>query len=418
MRTLTRIQPRKPLIAAAFLLTAWLPTDASASVRTCIKALTAGKLTTDPVGERLVREVAGSIGIHRKITVIACPDGVDKASADEITDDEVAVDVPRGEYIAFNPEWVREVVGDQSEPGQPNRVPAIAVFGHELGHLLYRHFDLNSNKPLRESEAEADHFAGCAVASDGGSWEQLEEFMHRLRSEKDELYPDRLMSLDSALDGFKACRGGNVDASSDYLDMVEDARETPIIALPDGLYCGRTVSDLEIKEVVGISVQPKGCDIDPEGLGFVIENNNPEILPTASANPKRIKARTSCYPVNFRDEAKRFLTMMEDDLSKREHAAECRFTLSYYRLIKSQYLEDLDQISSSNFVAFHQGGDGTAGRMFSIESADGSTKRRKFNLLWSAFDENMVARMKIIGGVFDSGMMDQIFTDKLGARQD
>jgi hypothetical protein len=82
------------------------------------------------------------------------------------------------------------------------------LFGHELGHFLNEHFTARANVPPAQQEEEADRFAGCAVARLGGEWDVLADLLSRLRREKDELYPNRVQSLEAALQGFRRC-GGN-----------------------------------------------------------------------------------------------------------------------------------------------------------------------------------------------------------------
>lgn len=171
----------------------------------CVSEYLAKRKTEQSLGiaaadaERLVSEVGQSIGLRRNVTVVPCP-FAEKAYAwlgkpsDDLTD---------GEYIIYNPDWVREILGR-------DRIQAIALFAHELGHFLNADFTSNINKPRREKERDADHFAGCAVAQLSGDFSKLEDLLSRLRLENDSLYPDRLSALESARKGFEKCGGGRV----------------------------------------------------------------------------------------------------------------------------------------------------------------------------------------------------------------
>ncbi|WP_262298585.1 M48 family metalloprotease [Microvirga sesbaniae] len=146
--------------------------------------------------EELIQEVARSIGLMSNGIVIVPCDQSSKVYAWYAG--ASVIGVPEGEYILFDPTWVREVIGN-------DRVQAIALFGHELGHFLNRHFSARQKVPRKEQETEADRFAGCAVGRMGGNWEALESLLSRLRNERDDLYPDRLKSLEAARLGFDEC---------------------------------------------------------------------------------------------------------------------------------------------------------------------------------------------------------------------
>ena len=148
--------------------------------------------------ERLVVEVAQSIGLNRPVTVVPC-NFAEKAYAWPGSKDS---GTPEAEYIIYNPDWVREVIGQ-------NRFQAVALFGHELAHFLNADFTTRKNVPRPEREADADRFAGCAVAKMGGDFTGLENLLSRIRLEKDTQYPDRLKSVENARAGFKSCTGND-----------------------------------------------------------------------------------------------------------------------------------------------------------------------------------------------------------------
>ncbi|WP_277981182.1 hypothetical protein [Sphingomonas phyllosphaerae] len=59
-------------------------------------------------------------------------------------------------------------------------------------------------------EADADEFAGCALAKQGEQFESAEALLNRLRDEQATDHPSRLQALDVARRGFVNC-GGNAD---------------------------------------------------------------------------------------------------------------------------------------------------------------------------------------------------------------
>lgn len=190
------------VVVAYFSLTC----TALANPKTCVKRYykervsegsAAGIAATD--AERLVQEVASSIGLDKGFTVVPCYIE-EKAHAWYASSDSDGV--PEGEYLIYNPKWIQEVIGD-------DRTQAIAIFGHELGHLLNRHFTAQRKLSTKVQETQADHFAGCAVARMNGDWAGLEDVLSRLRNVKDDEYPNRNESLAAARKGFETC-GGSV----------------------------------------------------------------------------------------------------------------------------------------------------------------------------------------------------------------
>lgn len=151
-----------------------------------------------PDAEQLVSAVAQSIGLSRSVTVVPCT-FIEKAYA--WPGDE---EVPEGEYILYNPTWVREVLGT-------DKVQAVALFGHELGHFLNGDFTIRKEVPRQQRELDADHFAGCAVARMPGDLSRLQDLFSRLRLKTGSVdYPDQLKSIDRAKEGFSACGGAAI----------------------------------------------------------------------------------------------------------------------------------------------------------------------------------------------------------------
>jgi hypothetical protein len=154
--------------------------------------------------ENLVSKVANSIGLSPAgISIIPC-NGINKVQSIYYDDRK---DVPKGEYILYEPVWVREVVGNNlaGEEEVKTRDQAVFIFGHELGHLLGRHFTSRAELPRLQKETEADHFGGCAVGTTGGKWQNVQDIINRIRGDSDTDYPSREHSLATAKDGFDGC---------------------------------------------------------------------------------------------------------------------------------------------------------------------------------------------------------------------
>lgn len=148
--------------------------------------------------QALIDEVSEAIGLlSGSIVVISCSH-VDNAGVWVPRAEEAGVPIRR--YLVYNEDWLRLAVGT-------NRWQAIAIFGHELGHFVDGHFAGNSNLSSVEREARADRFAGCAVARMGGMWSDIENILSRVRRDQDQVYPNRLASLEAARLGFEGCGG-------------------------------------------------------------------------------------------------------------------------------------------------------------------------------------------------------------------
>jgi len=107
--------------------------------------------------------------------------------------------IPKGEYIVYQPDWVREVLGN-------DRDQLLVVLGHEVGHLVNR--EGRADGTSQEFELDADRFAGCTAAEFEVSWDKVEDVLSRLRdSEVDEgdAHPDRNRTLAAAQDGYARC---------------------------------------------------------------------------------------------------------------------------------------------------------------------------------------------------------------------
>jgi hypothetical protein len=153
--------------------------------------------------ESVVSKVANSIGLSPSgIRVIPC-DGVANAQSAYYSRD----DIPKGDYILYDPVWVRQVIGNDVSGAGNSRShdEAIFLFGHELGHLLLRHFTSSSELPRIRKEMDADHFGGCAAGALGANWETIADLISRIRGDFDTDYPSRANSLVTAKAGFDTC---------------------------------------------------------------------------------------------------------------------------------------------------------------------------------------------------------------------
>ncbi|MDR5830107.1 hypothetical protein P9250_19730 [Caballeronia sp. LP006] len=206
--------------------------------------------------EAMVAEVARSIAFQQSIKVIYC-DYVTKALAWPAKGED---GIPDGDFIEVNPIWFQEVIGN-------DRVQAIALLGHELGHYLGRHFESRSGIPGIQKETEADGFAGCAVARLSGDWTTLENLLSRIRSvDGGNGYPTRTQSLDAARHGFDDCGGSKPRPLSSRAAL-------RVAAVPDTVSIpinGFSAVDYPFKETKGIDVQ-----IDSEDTQWFLINGEP-----------------------------------------------------------------------------------------------------------------------------------------------
>lgn len=199
---------------------------------TCVLDQVAAKQGNTQLGiappdvELLVQEVAQSIGLTPTGIMIVPCDFTEKVQA-WYSPGPPEVSAPNGDYILYQPKWVEEVIGS-------NRWQAVALFGHELGHLLGRHFTSNRDLPTIERETDADRFAGCAVGRLGGKWTELADLLTRLRPKVDGTYPGRERSLKAARKGFDSCGGKDPKADDDFSVYNErDPREYLTVRFDD-----------------------------------------------------------------------------------------------------------------------------------------------------------------------------------------
>lgn len=165
--------------------------------------------------ERYIRNIAARTSVQvAQVTIVPCQ-FVDRAETRFAAPGEES-NVPAGEYLLYNEQWTREVMG-------ADRVQAIALFAHELAHLLNRDFHPPRNTISRvQRETEADEFAGCAVRMMQGDWPTLENLLSRIRSEQEGGgYPARAQSLEAARRGFDRCSSSTSDGAPDLAGRID-----------------------------------------------------------------------------------------------------------------------------------------------------------------------------------------------------
>ena len=158
--------------------------------------------------EDLVGSVSRGIGLEPDgIMIIPC-DGVQKVISNFYIEERD--NVPTSDYILYEPQWVRAVIGPTIARDPNNRAygEAIALFGHELGHLLNRHFTASSKLTRLKKETVADNFAGCAAGVMGVPFEHVEGLLSRIRGDVDTTYPSRTRAIKAAREGYNNCLRG------------------------------------------------------------------------------------------------------------------------------------------------------------------------------------------------------------------
>lgn len=195
-------------LVASMVLVLGLMTSAACAQVTCIqqyleKGPAAGLGFAASDVDNLVGEIAAGIGLSADgIVAVPCA-GENRVRAYFLTEK-----VPVGEYILYDPQWVREVLGVtlSGDSGSAARAEAIVLFGHELGHFLGRHFTANKKLDVLKQETAADHFAGCAAAFMRVDWARVEGFLSRIRGDADTTHPSREHAIEVASEGFQQCR--------------------------------------------------------------------------------------------------------------------------------------------------------------------------------------------------------------------
>ncbi|MGO6740071.1 M48 family metalloprotease [Rhizobium ruizarguesonis] len=216
----------KLLVASTLVLSVCMVSiPAAAQTFGCIKDFYAHKSfgIARPDAEKLIKDVGDAMAIVSEIVVVPCPYAVQVQST--VVLDDNTDGITAGEYVIYSPIWVQQVLGT-------SKVEAVAVFGHELGHFVQRHFSSRRSIPDMQKEAEADYFAGCAVASMKYPWQPLHDLLQRIRNETDEVYPNRLKSEEKAKQGYDTCSRASLppQAADLKLQVIGDANTLRFLA--------------------------------------------------------------------------------------------------------------------------------------------------------------------------------------------
>lgn len=150
--------------------------------------------------ERIVGQLSTQAGVASRPTIVACLGGeMEKVQSLHIA--QAAQGAPAGDYILYDPTWLREVIGG-------NVTEATFVFGHELGHLWKGHFGASASLSRVEKETQADESGGCAVARLHSDFFIMQGIVYRLRSETDDgQYPNQAVAIEAAKKGYLGCGG-------------------------------------------------------------------------------------------------------------------------------------------------------------------------------------------------------------------
>lgn len=176
--------------------------------------------------EVIVSDIARRIAFQGTIKITYCENYIRTAIAWRATKKNAPI--PEGEYIAINNTWLRETIGT-------DKFLAVALLGHELGHIYNQHFEGRQHIPRLQMETEADLSAGCAVASLGGDAKTLEDLFYKLRLKQGTSdYPSRADSLAAAKRGYANC-GGNKSNDSDHKASLRVAADPDTVGIyPNG----------------------------------------------------------------------------------------------------------------------------------------------------------------------------------------
>ncbi len=219
-------------------------------------------IASDEVTQLLAKLEALS-GLSNDIVPFPC-DAADKAESTYL---DASSGLVPGEYIAYNPVWVREVIGN-------NRAEAIVLFGHELGHLINRHFTTGRSKLRLQKELEADRFAGCIAARMDVSWTDVSGILSRIRDEYDTSYPSRIHSLEVAKAGYDTCKGAEAPAAA-------GSRVKISVELYDDPYDGKVIDEVPVGTIVQVGECRDNdmCNINGEGYsGWIYDGPDYDTL--------------------------------------------------------------------------------------------------------------------------------------------
>lgn len=338
---------------ASFLAALCVSGHASAQSATCVSTYLAKRKIEPTLGitasdaERLVSRVAQSLALTRPVTVVPCT-FAEKAYAWVGRPDDSS---PEGEYIIYNPDWVREVLGK-------DEVQAVALFGHELGHFLNGDFTTRKGLPRSQLERDADRFAGCAVARLSGDFSRFEDLLSRLRLEKDVYYPDRLSSIQSAKDGFESCRGVQISSASPQAQLAGELPPINHFQLDsrDGIFCERNnvyKPFAPFFDSVDINI---GACSGSEQFGSRTYRVEWQLAkPKATPFAER-RGYDHCFASDFSEVAPKLIQSLQQSFAQLKDLVPCKVSIYAIRQIRLSYIDLRSQSREVAFLQFYNRG--------------------------------------------------------------
>jgi hypothetical protein len=197
--------------------------------------------------EQIVSDITRQISFQAGVKITFCESYVEKVVAWRADNKK---GIPDGNYIVINQVWFREVIGK-------DKVQAIALIGHELGHITNFHLESRKNIPRIKMETEADLSAGCAIAMMGYEFAGLENFLYKIRAQVSSGdYPSRADSIAAARKGHTNCSARAPKQSSTKAAVKVAANPDTVGIAPGKL---RAV-DYIFEELNGVGVQIESED--------------------------------------------------------------------------------------------------------------------------------------------------------------
>lgn len=185
---------------------------------------------------RALNEIAEKLGTVNVPKLVPC-NFASKARTyyvpEEIPESANSSRILAGEYIVYNPDWIRELLGDDLNA-------LYALFGHELGHFINRDFtEPRIRTFIQEKERDADWFAGCALGLTDRDFVSAETVLRKIREKKRAMdYPPINESLEAAYSGYQSCKRGQVALSlTDELSQAEQLGNLEFISKSGRLRC-------------------------------------------------------------------------------------------------------------------------------------------------------------------------------------
>lgn len=161
----------------------------------------ANAVSPSEAADKLGRIANAMVTSIRNIVVVPCEFFNNKIVAwNHIRNpDDPTDEIESGEYIVYSPEWLRTAIID-ADP------QAVGLFAHELAHFANRHWRDRESLTF-ENEAEADEWAGCALARLKKDPKPFEELLMRIRGDVDSTHPSGPNAVKLVRKGYERCEG-------------------------------------------------------------------------------------------------------------------------------------------------------------------------------------------------------------------